>query len=126
MHAVLLLSAALSLLGCAFAHMEVMKPPPRQSKYNPYSTSIDYDMMAPLWADGLNFPCKNYEPLQNVQGGRAVFVRRGQAVSMAACVHACRAPCALLAAHLLLPCDAKGGSQVALAPPLALPLLLSY
>lgn len=38
-------------------------PWPLRSKYNPENTynDIDYDMTAPLSADGSNFPCKGYQ-----------------------------------------------------------------
>jgi len=52
---------AASLIGSAFAHMQMVQPPPLRGKTNPNAASIvDFDMTAPLHADGSNFPCKGY------------------------------------------------------------------
>jgi hypothetical protein len=50
------------LCGNVLAHLELQTPPPRLSRFNPFATArdIDYNMVAPLEADGSNFPCKNY------------------------------------------------------------------
>ncbi len=42
------------------AHMEIQSPPPRRSPFNPTvaERDRDYNNMAPLLADGSNFPCK--------------------------------------------------------------------
>jgi hypothetical protein len=45
-----------------YSHMEMFKPAPRKSQFNPYAAAqgIDYNIMAPLAADGSDFPCKKY------------------------------------------------------------------
>jgi hypothetical protein len=50
------------LFIAAYCHMEMRNPPPRLSRFNPFvpEPNIDYNMVAPLLADGSNFPCKNY------------------------------------------------------------------
>ncbi|KAI9752728.1 MAG: hypothetical protein M1815_000295 [Lichina confinis] len=52
------LGSALLTLG----HMEMNKPFPLRSKFDPLNTdgSIDYDLVAPLRDDGADYPCKNY------------------------------------------------------------------
>lgn len=62
----------LSLLGAANAHMQMSWPPALRSKFNPYTTDIDYDMTAPLHADGGDYPCKGYHSLVDTPQGRAV------------------------------------------------------
>lgn len=54
----ILLGSALLTLG----HMEMNRPFPLRSKYDPLNTdgSIDYDLVAPLRDDGVDYPCKNY------------------------------------------------------------------
>ncbi|BGO98980.1 endoglucanase [Rhodotorula toruloides] len=48
--------------GLATAHIEMMYPPPINSKYDPQTLEAnkDYTMTAPLFPDGSNFPCKGY------------------------------------------------------------------
>ncbi|KAJ3030141.1 hypothetical protein HDV00_009095 [Rhizophlyctis rosea] len=58
----LLLAACLSP---AAAHMEVKSPPPRLSKFGT-SPNPDYNMVAPLAADGSQFSCKGYPKAGNV------------------------------------------------------------
>ncbi|KAK9693792.1 hypothetical protein K7432_013725, partial [Basidiobolus ranarum] len=43
------------------AHMELVDPAPRKSKFNPFykGGSVDYDMSAPL-NDGFSYPCRGY------------------------------------------------------------------
>ncbi|OAA69826.1 hypothetical protein ISF_03096 [Cordyceps fumosorosea ARSEF 2679] len=71
--ALLSLSAVLGLAG---AHMQMTSPAPFRSKYNPYTTSVDYDMNSPLFANGANFPCKGYHSLLNTPQGRSVATWR--------------------------------------------------
>lgn len=61
----------LALLGTTSAHMEVQFPPPFNSKYNPNTPSaqIDYNMVAPLKADGSDFPCKGYQSVLGTAAG---------------------------------------------------------
>jgi hypothetical protein len=55
------MSATALLLASAGAHMEISSPPPRRSRFGPGpSADIDYNMMAPLPADGTGLPCKGY------------------------------------------------------------------
>ena len=56
----------------ADAHMEVTYPPPFRSKYNSFTTNIDYDMTNPLSGSGSNFPCKGYHSLWDTAQGRSV------------------------------------------------------
>lgn len=53
-------AAVFITFGRVEAHMELMSPAPRNSKYNPFSTTIDYSMNSPLLADGSNLMCKRY------------------------------------------------------------------
>ncbi|BGP28353.1 hypothetical protein JCM10296v2_000085 [Rhodotorula toruloides] len=48
--------------GLATAHIEMMYPPPINSKFDPQTLEAnkDYTMTAPLFPDGSNFPCKGY------------------------------------------------------------------
>ncbi|KAF1731336.1 hypothetical protein CRV24_007520 [Beauveria bassiana] len=62
----------LSLLGAVNAHMQMSWPPAFRSRFNPYTTDIDYDMTAPLHVDGGNYPCKGYHLLVDTPQGRAV------------------------------------------------------
>ncbi len=62
----------LSALGVSCAHMQMSWPPALRSKFNPHTTDIDYDMTAPLHADGSDFPCKGYHSLLHTQQGAAV------------------------------------------------------
>lgn len=66
----LALLAAFSAL--ATAHMEMSHPPPLRSKFNRYTTNIDYSMTSPLLASGANYPCKGYHKLLNSPQGRPV------------------------------------------------------
>ncbi|KAG6056165.1 hypothetical protein E4U17_002439 [Claviceps sp. LM77 group G4] len=52
--------AILSAASFAAAHMEMKNPPPLRSKFNKFSTNIDYDMVSPMAANGANFPCKGH------------------------------------------------------------------
>lgn len=63
----------LALVGITSAHMEVQFPPPLNSKFNPNTPSgqADYNMIAPLLADGSNFPCKGYQSLLGTAAGKA-------------------------------------------------------
>ncbi|OQU94551.1 hypothetical protein CLAIMM_00898 [Cladophialophora immunda] len=59
-------SLALSMLWlplCTQAHMQLSWPYPLRSPLDPDVPvdEKDYNMVAPLFADGSNFPCKNYE-----------------------------------------------------------------
>jgi hypothetical protein len=67
------------LLSAANAHMQMSWPPAFRSKFNAFTTDIDYDMTAPLHADGGNYPCKGYHSLLDTPQGRAaVNWRPGQ------------------------------------------------
>lgn len=61
----------LALLGTTSAHMEVQFPPPFKSKYNTNTPSadVDYNMVAPLSADGSDFPCKGYQSVLGTAAG---------------------------------------------------------
>ncbi|KAK9760108.1 hypothetical protein K7432_016202, partial [Basidiobolus ranarum] len=65
----------LSLAALTVAHMEMIQPPPRNSKYNPtFLGTPDYNMVNPLGV----FPCKGYEQgtvVRTVQAGGAISVK---------------------------------------------------
>jgi len=72
----------LAVLPSVYGHMELSWPPPIRSKYNSDTSSsdIDYNMMAPLKADGSDFPCKGY---QNDRPAESVTTYQpGQAYNM--------------------------------------------
>ncbi|KAJ2978967.1 hypothetical protein NQ176_g3529 [Zarea fungicola] len=62
----------LAVLGVSHGHMQMSWPPALRSKFNPHTTDIDYDMTAPLHADGSDFPCKGYHSLLDTQQGVSV------------------------------------------------------
>lgn len=66
------LVALVSLLATSSAHMEVTNPAPFRSRYNPYTTDIDYSMTNPLSSSGSDFPCKGYHKLLDTAQGRSV------------------------------------------------------
>lgn len=49
-------------ISSSSSHIQMQNPPPRKSKFNHFVSEpdIDYNMMAPLFSDGSNFPCKHY------------------------------------------------------------------
>ncbi|ORY00942.1 putative endoglucanase precursor, partial [Basidiobolus meristosporus CBS 931.73] len=59
----------------AVAHMEMVQPPPRHSRYNPtWSAEPDYNMVSPLSV----YPCKGYGKggvVQTVKAGDSVQVQ---------------------------------------------------
>ncbi|GAA5843692.1 hypothetical protein JCM11251_003465 [Rhodosporidiobolus azoricus] len=57
-----LLALSACAAGLAQAHVELLFPPPINSKYDPQTieSDKDYSMTSPLNADGSNFPCKGY------------------------------------------------------------------
>ncbi|CAM1507877.1 Fc.00g047250.m01.CDS01 [Cosmosporella sp. VM-42] len=63
----------------ALAHMEMSNPPPIKSRFNKNSRwdDIDYNMKAPLKADGSNFPCKGYHKLSSTTFGTPMAVLKG-------------------------------------------------
>ncbi|KAK9704541.1 hypothetical protein K7432_010121 [Basidiobolus ranarum] len=64
----------LSFAALTVAHMEMVQPPPRHSKYNPTFPGVpDYNMVDPLGV----FPCKGYE-----QGGIVQTVKAGGSISV--------------------------------------------
>ena len=66
------------LLMRAEGHMQMLSPPPINSRYNRYSGSdIDYSMTSPLSTDGSNFPCKGYHRLLYDTAGTPVATFRG-------------------------------------------------
>ncbi|KAH7323146.1 hypothetical protein B0I35DRAFT_477032 [Stachybotrys elegans] len=67
-----LVSAILGLAALAQAHMEMVYPPPFRSRYNSFTTDIDYSMTNPLSSSGSDFPCKGYHNLLNTPQGRSV------------------------------------------------------
>lgn len=70
-----------SLFGLATTHMQVMNPPPRQSKYSQYylnSGLVDYNLASPLNPDGSNFPCqaKPQGPVQATLTGKNIVINQ--------------------------------------------------
>ncbi|KAL6855262.1 hypothetical protein ACO1O0_006401 [Amphichorda felina] len=72
MKTVATLSAVLGLAGLSAAHMEISQPPPLRSKFNDFTTDVDYSMTSPLSQDGSNFPCKGYHSLLGTDQGKSV------------------------------------------------------
>jgi len=66
------LATLASIFGLAAAHMEISQPAPFRSKFNDFSTDIDYSMTSPLEASGSNFPCKGYHELLDTPQGQSV------------------------------------------------------
>ncbi|KAG5919925.1 hypothetical protein E4U61_000438 [Claviceps capensis] len=64
--------AILSATGFVAAHMEMKNPPPLRSKFNKFSTNIDYDMVSPMATNGANFPCKGHLSVLGSPQGRSV------------------------------------------------------
>ncbi|GAA5996845.1 hypothetical protein JCM5350_000506 [Sporobolomyces pararoseus] len=58
----LMVSLLLGSTSLVKAHVELLFPPPINSKYDPQTieANIDYSMTSPLNQDGSNFPCKGY------------------------------------------------------------------
>lgn len=73
----------LGLAAMTHAHMEMSDPPPFRSKFNSFSTDIDYSMTNPLSDSGSNFPCKGYHSLYDTpQGASVANWQAGQAQSL--------------------------------------------
>jgi hypothetical protein len=68
-----ILGACFGLAGLASAHMEMKNPPPLRSKFNQFTTEVDYSMTSPLNADGADFPCKGYNSLIGTPQGQSVI-----------------------------------------------------
>ncbi|KAJ2983800.1 hypothetical protein NQ176_g426 [Zarea fungicola] len=60
------------LVAAVNAHIQMSWPPAFRSKFNPYVIDVDYDMTAPLHADGGNYPCKGYHSLMDTPQGKTV------------------------------------------------------
>ncbi|TQS33279.1 hypothetical protein Golomagni_06386, partial [Golovinomyces magnicellulatus] len=56
----------------AQCHMEMKFPPPFRSKFNKFTTDVDYSMTSPLSASGSDFPCKGYHKLYDTPQGASV------------------------------------------------------
>ncbi|OAA53171.1 hypothetical protein ISF_09012 [Cordyceps fumosorosea ARSEF 2679] len=83
MKAALAALTVLCLGELSSAHMQMSWPPPFRSKYNPYTTSVDYNMNSPLDANGDNFPCKGYQSLLGTPQGQSVVTwQPGQSYNM--------------------------------------------
>ncbi|KND87190.1 hypothetical protein TOPH_08165 [Tolypocladium ophioglossoides CBS 100239] len=66
------LAALAGMASLAQAHMQMSWPPPFRSKFNKYTTDIDYSMTSPLFLDGGNYPCKGYHSALNTSQGQSV------------------------------------------------------
>jgi hypothetical protein len=67
-----LVAATISLICAAHAHMEMVWPPPFRSRYNKFTTDVDYSMTNPLSQAGADFPCKGYHSLYATPQGQSV------------------------------------------------------
>ena len=65
-------AAVLHLAALATAHMEISQPAPLRSKFNDFTTDVDYSMTSPLSQEGSNFPCKGYHNLVGTPQGKSV------------------------------------------------------
>lgn len=65
-------AAIAGLVSYSSAHMEMKDPPPFRSKFNKFTTDVDYSMTSPLAAGGANFPCKGYHKLVGTPQGQSV------------------------------------------------------
>jgi hypothetical protein len=75
--ALFVLYMTISHVNC---HMEMKSPPPRRSSFNPYVSEPqkDYNMVAPLFADGSQLPCKRYpaaDVVTTYQAGQTINVQ---------------------------------------------------
>ncbi|KAH0842866.1 hypothetical protein FOPE_08052 [Fonsecaea pedrosoi] len=75
-------SLALSLLWlplCTQAHMQMSWPYPLRSPLDPDISpdEKDYNMISPLFADGSNFPCKNYQNTPDSYVTKATYLAGG-------------------------------------------------
>lgn len=76
-------AALLGLASFSSAHMEMKNPPAFRSKFNKFTTDIDYSMTSPLSASGSDFPCKGYHKLVGTPQGQSVVTwTPGQTYSM--------------------------------------------
>ena len=66
------INAALCLAGLAGAHMEISHPAPLRSKFNEFTTDVDYSMTNPLNREGSDFPCKGFHKLVGTPQGKSV------------------------------------------------------
>jgi hypothetical protein len=77
------IASILGFAGLAAAHMEISQPPPLRSKFNEFTTDVDYSMTNPLSNSGDNFPCKGYHNLVGTpQGQSVVTYTPGQSYEM--------------------------------------------
>ncbi|POR32115.1 Uncharacterized protein TPAR_07687 [Tolypocladium paradoxum] len=65
-------TALAGMASLAQGHMEMSWPPPFRSKFNKYTTDIDYSMTSPLFMGGGNYPCKGYHSVLNTWQGQSV------------------------------------------------------
>ncbi|KAI9151308.1 hypothetical protein HJFPF1_08510 [Paramyrothecium foliicola] len=60
------------IASVAQAHMEMTWPPPFRSRYNKFTTDVDWSMTNPLSQSGGDFPCKGYHSLYGTGQGQSV------------------------------------------------------
>jgi hypothetical protein len=65
-------AAIAGLVSYSSAHMEMKDPPPFRSKFNKFTTDVDYSMTSPLAASGADFPCKGYHKLVGTPQAQSV------------------------------------------------------
>lgn len=77
------IATILGLCGLGMAHMEMSQPAPLRSKFNEFTTNVDYSMTNPLDQAGSDFPCKGYHKLLGSPEGQSVMTySQGQSYSM--------------------------------------------
>ena len=65
-------AALAGMVSLAQSHMQMSWPPPFRSRFNKYTTDIDYSMTSPLFTSGGNYPCKGYQSLLDTPQGQSV------------------------------------------------------
>ncbi|KAE8337317.1 hypothetical protein BDV24DRAFT_154499 [Aspergillus arachidicola] len=83
MHFKAYLLAAIATASTALAHMEMIRPFPLKSQFDPQNdwSNIDYDNTSPLEPDGSNFPCRGHHKttqwrtVANYTAGQADYMK---------------------------------------------------
>ncbi|KAF7626484.1 hypothetical protein F9C07_12451 [Aspergillus flavus] len=83
MHFKAYILAAIATASTALAHMEMIRPFPLKSQFDPNNdwSNIDYDNTSPLEPSGSNFPCRghhkttNWRTVANYTAGQADYMK---------------------------------------------------
>ncbi|KAF4581952.1 extracellular protein [Ophiocordyceps camponoti-floridani] len=67
-----LTTALVGFVSLSQAHMEMMRPAPLRSGYNPFTQDRDWDMRSPLESSGQDYPCKGSLDLLGTPQGQVV------------------------------------------------------